>query len=179
MNKEKIREQNRIRHRRYREKNLERWRQKTAEGMRKQYAKNPKKFRKRRMKSYWKNREQILEKQRGKNKTVVNSYQREYRRRHPFRLLCTLTNRGYAEKIHFRDLFDLAKQQKLRCALTGDKLTRDNISVDHILARANGGRNIISNLRLVTRDANFMKNVHTDSKLLELCRKIVCHMDGK
>lgn len=150
-----------------------------AEGMRRRYAKNPEKFRKRRMSYYWEHRDVILQKQRGRDKQAVNSYQREYRRRHPFRLLCTLTNRGYDEKIRPVDLWGIAKRQKLLCVLTGDKLTRENISVDHIIPRAKGGRNIVSNLRLVTRETNFMKNVHLDETLLELCRKVVRYAERR
>ena len=49
---------------------------------------------------------------------------------------------------------DLVVAQKCRCALTGERLTVDNVSIDHIVPVAKGGTNELSNLRLLTKRVN-------------------------
>lgn len=100
---------------------------------------------------------------------------------HPFKELMRAVNanakkRGHPERITYLDLYALAKRQKLRCALTGDSLSRDTISVDHIIPLSKGGMNVPNNLRLVTYDVNIVKNSLNDSDFLALCKKVVEHM---
>lgn len=99
--------------------------------------------------------------------------QEKYELSHSFRRMMLRANKRCKEKISSFDIWKIAKNQKLKCALTGDRLTRKNISLDHILAKAKGGKNVPSNLRLVTKDANFLKNTHSDKDLLILCQKVV------
>lgn len=70
------------------------------------------------------------------------------------------------------DLWRVAKKQKLMCALTSEKLTAENISVDHIIPKKNGGTNDVSNLRLVTIYANRAKSDLTDKEFLILCENV-------
>ena len=71
------------------------------------------------------------------------------------------------------DLWKLAKRQKLICSLTGRKLTRETISLDHIKPYSKGGTNEITNLRLVHIDANMAKQTLNDEEFLQLCKEIV------
>ena len=86
--------------------------------------------------------------------------------------------RGHSERITYLNLYSLAKKQKCRCVLTGELLTRDNISVDHIVPLSKGGMNVSDNLRLVTYDVNIVKNSLLDSEFLELCTRVVRHHEN-
>lgn len=57
--------------------------------------------------------------------------------------------------------------------MSGDKLTRENAVVDHILGITNNGDSNIDNLRWVTKDSNDIKGSLTDKKLNELVLKLV------
>lgn len=70
-----------------------------------------------------------------------------------------------------RALFDA---QGGRCALTGDELTPGvNASLDHIVPRAKGGGNEITNLRWVTFAVNRAKQDMSDDDLFVLCAKVI------
>lgn len=75
-------------------------------------------------------------------------------------------------------LMFLAKRQRLRCALSGVKLSRETISLDHIIPLSKGGSSIIENLRFIHFRLNALKGEDTDENILELCRAFVSHQDG-
>ena len=125
---------------------------------------------------YLKNRPRLIKKNREwsiQNRDRVCFNKRKHARRRAFWKLCTSSNWRYLDKLHPFDLWKIAKRQKLICPLTGEKLTRDNISVDHIVSRCQGGKNIPSNVRLTTRDINWFKRTMTDEELLVLCHKVI------
>lgn len=70
------------------------------------------------------------------------------------------------------DLWKIAKKQKLKCALTGDKLTAENISLDHIIPTCRGGTNDINNLQLVIRKVNTAKWGVDNNEFIELCKRV-------
>jgi len=76
-------------------------------------------------------------------------------------------------RITYLDLYHILKSQKMICTLTGDRLTKENISVDHIIPVSRGGTNAVSNIRFVTKTANSMKYTQMDDELLNICRKII------
>lgn len=135
-------------------------------------------------KYYERHREKVKAKQRQYNidaKEKISERNRLFRKHHPFKELMRAVNanakkRGCSKKITYLNLYSLAKRQKCRCALTGDKLTRDNISVDHIVSLSKGGSNVVENLRLVTYDVNIAKNSLSDFEFLMICKKVVEHM---
>lgn len=110
---------------------------------------------------------------------------RDYKRKHVFKKLCEYSNRHFKQKdrkpferkeydkILPFDLWKLAKKQKLICPLSGVKLDRKTISVDHIIAKSKGGKNTLNNIRLVHVWANRMRLNHTDKQFLDFCRTIV------
>jgi len=114
------------------------------------------------------------ERYRIKNKTLIRNRVKAKRQREKFTYLCYSSNKrvAYKELITPQELWRLAKKQKLRCAISGIKLTNENISVDHIIPIADGGRNIISNLQLVDKFINDMKNSHSQEEFLEIVKKI-------
>lgn len=71
------------------------------------------------------------------------------------------------------ELWGLLKRQRMLCTLTGRRLNRDNISLDHIVPLSKGGSNEPNNLRFVHIDSNTFKMDMDDSDLLELATDIV------
>jgi 5-methylcytosine-specific restriction endonuclease McrA len=77
-------------------------------------------------------------------------------------------NRATAKELAF-----LWKSQLGLCALTGRKLNRENAHLDHILAKANNGKDNIENLRWTCEDANLSKRALTDEDFLKLCEDVM------
>lgn len=78
------------------------------------------------------------------------------------------------------ELKALLDAQGGRCAISGRQIMPGvNGSVDHIVPRSKGGKNEISNLRWVERDANYYRGNMSDDDLIQLCRDIVAHADSK
>jgi 5-methylcytosine-specific restriction endonuclease McrA len=104
--------------------------------------------------------------------------QQKWSDRHPFRVLAKRIRLRSKEGsiITASDLWKLAKKQKMRCALTGRKLTKDNISLDHIKHKSKGGADDISNIRFTTYEANCARQCLTDRELVELCKDILSHI---
>ena len=118
-----------------------------------------------------------------KNDPIFKEYRRNlarnnYKKRTFRRLLRSLkkSNRDHLKinvSVRQWDLWKIAKKQRLKCALTGRKLTNENISLDHIIPTSKGGTHDISNLRLVVLHANLAKLNYSDNELLELAKDIV------
>lgn len=79
------------------------------------------------------------------------------------------------------DLRALWERQGGRCGLTGRPLVAGPraLHLDHILPLRRGGGSDLSNLRWVTKDANFAKRDMTDDELLHLCRDIIATLGPK
>lgn len=71
-----------------------------------------------------------------------------------------------------KQLASLWKTQRGRCALTGRRLDRA-AQLDHILPRARGGTDEISNLRWVCDAANLAKRDLTDEEFAALCADVM------
>ena len=123
-------------------------------------------------KSYHKQYNKIRKKQ-------SQEYCKNYRRQRVFKILAFSANHCYKNgKITAFDIWKLAKRQKLRCALTGQRLIRENVSVDHIIPKSKGGINELSNIRLVLKSINIAKQTMTDAEFIELCRGVVNFNSG-
>ena len=74
-------------------------------------------------------------------------------------------------------LRDLLVAQNFRCALTGELLTPDTISLDHIqpIHLGKPGTDTIGNCQLVTRAANAAKGGLAPDEFLRLCRAVAKH----
>lgn len=75
-------------------------------------------------------------------------------------------------------LWGIWKRQRGRCALTGRRLDGRSIrgaSLDHIIARINGGTGHPENLRWLCYEANIAKGMLTDEQLFGLCGEILKH----
>jgi hypothetical protein len=124
------------------------------------------------------------EEKRTKNRVKQNNYNRK---RFFYSRACTIRNRAIKEGIPFDYSINelcimLAKKWKYQlgfCALTGDRLNRDNSNVDHIIPIAKGGQFNIENLQWVTKEVNKVKGVLTVEDLIILCTKIIQHQENK
>lgn len=81
------------------------------------------------------------------------------------------------ERIRPRDILRLLKEQCYRCAYTGDELTPQTVSADHLIPVASGGTHELSNIRLVTRQINQMKGTLGFEEFVVLCRKVAEYAD--
>lgn len=98
---------------------------------------------------------------------------------HPFiRLAKAIKKRDKNSKITAKDLWLLAKKQKCKCALTGVKLTNDDISPDHIVPISKGGSSDISNIQLVIKSANLAKHTLSENEFIQLCIDILIYKQG-
>ena len=106
---------------------------------------------------------------------------KQSRKKRKFRRLVEMSNRFFPRDQWLKafDLFCIAKRQKLLCALTGEKLTNETISVDHIVPKSKGGTNKPENIRLVHKDVNLARRALTDTEFLTLCKKVVNHLDSR
>ena len=104
--------------------------------------------------------------------------EKKSRERHVFRKLAKLYRKNSTRKgqvmheITAIDFWRLARIQKLICPLTGEKLTNENISIDHKIPLYRGGVNTLDNLRLVTKWANIAKNSLLDTEFFEACERV-------
>jgi 5-methylcytosine-specific restriction endonuclease McrA len=73
------------------------------------------------------------------------------------------------------ELKDLWLKQDGMCALTGSPLVpgAKRVALDHIVPKARGGGNEISNLRWVTFEVNRAKSDMLDEDFVEMCRRVV------
>ena len=78
-----------------------------------------------------------------------------------------MSRRTFHQRVYWRIL----KKQRLRCALSGERLVRGHIQFDHVVALAIGGKDEPSNLRAVTIKAHKWKTA-ADAKLIAKGRRI-------
>lgn len=69
----------------------------------------------------------------------------------------------------YKELARLYRGQKGHCALSGRKLQKGLIHLDHIVPLSKGGTDEIENLRWVCKDANLAKRALTDNEFIQLC----------
>ena len=105
-----------------------------------------------------------------------------YLQKHPFNRLARAIRKRAAEvgqscEITSSDIFKIAHRQRLICALTGRKLTNENISPDHIKPLIDGGNSSPDNLQLVIREANIAKNRLSNDEFVKLCRDVALYND--
>jgi 5-methylcytosine-specific restriction endonuclease McrA len=134
---------------------------------------NPEKYNQYRQKwkvNYWKN------KTNPQRRNGVNESRKRYYWRHAcLRIAYSIKRKDRTSIITGWDIWKLAKQQKLICALTGRKLSGGNVSPDHIIPLRNGGTSDISNIRLTIKEANIAKHYMSHPDFINLCVDIVKH----
>ena len=96
------------------------------------------------------------------------------KQRHVFKRLAKSANRQYKNgTVTPFDLWKIAKKQKCKCVFTGQKLTSDNMSADHIISKSKGGLNVPSNIRLVLKPINIARQNMNDEEFVDLCKSVV------
>jgi hypothetical protein len=70
------------------------------------------------------------------------------------------------------DLAAMLEQQRYRCVLTGERLTPENLAVDHIVPISEGGSFAVDNSQLVTKAVNRAKHTMSQEDFLMLCDKV-------
>ena len=63
-------------------------------------------------------------------------------------------------------------EQQGRCAVSGLRLTPENVSIDHILPVIKGGTHDLSNLRLVVWGVNDAIGALEDAEFIKLCIQV-------
>jgi len=123
--------------------------------------------------------EKSLEDKKKRNKYKAEVI-KKYRKKHSFLTLIknlkkNLKQKGYNHEINFNpfDLWIKAKRQKCLCAISGIRLTPDNISIDHIIPLSKGGTSELSNLQLVDKQVNNMKLNYDLENFLKILKKIL------
>jgi hypothetical protein len=70
------------------------------------------------------------------------------------------------------DFFNMLIEQRGLCAVSGLRLTPENVSVDHTIPVTKGGTHELRNLRLVVWDVNCAMNSLDDNRFIKLCVQI-------
>ena len=109
-----------------------------------------------------------------KQKEEIKKNGKLRKQRHVFKRLAKSANRQYKNgTVTPFDLWKIAKKQKCKCVFTGQKLTSDNMSADHIISKSKGGLNVPSNIRLVLKPINIARQNMTDEEFVDLCKSVV------
>ena len=66
----------------------------------------------------------------------------------------------------------IMKLQKGKCYYSGQTLTLDNVSCDHLQPLSRGGEHVPSNVVLCTKEVNQMKGTMTESEFIAICLEI-------
>lgn len=99
------------------------------------------------------------------------SEKRQRRVFHIFSLSSNLRHKGRGI-VTARELWIIARRQRLICPLSGLFLTRKTISLDHIVPISQGGSHSAENIQLVHVIINKMKLNHSDQEFIDMCKRI-------
>jgi hypothetical protein len=104
----------------------------------------------------------------------VNLNRAKFLQFHPCKKVAkSLKNRDKASTVTAFEVWKIVRRQKGKCALSGVKLTSENISPDHIECLAKGGTSVTSNIRLVTKNVNLARHMMNDEEFIEMCQNVV------
>jgi len=70
---------------------------------------------------------------------------------------------------------EMITMQGYRCALSGELLTEENASLDHIVPISEGGQHTMENVHWVHEDVNSAKGVMSLERFVALCHKVAEH----
>jgi 5-methylcytosine-specific restriction endonuclease McrA len=78
-------------------------------------------------------------------------------------------------RITAKQVLELVKRQRFRCAISGRELTPETASLDHIIPLARGGRHAIENVWVVDHQVNSAKGTLPPDEFVALCRDVVAY----
>ena len=64
------------------------------------------------------------------------------------------------------------EEQEFRCVYSGQELTPDSCSLDHITPLSKGGLHVIDNIQFVCPMINRMKNTMSSEEFIAICRMV-------
>jgi len=153
------RERDRETYRRWYVNNIERVREIKRESMKRKRAENPELARE---------KDKL---RRLRNLELHNQKAREYTRRRFF--YNAQNHLKGASRAKYKELARLYKAQRGYCALSGRRLRKGGIHLDHIVPKSKGGTDELSNLRWVCEEANLAKRNLLDADFFSLCIDVV------
>jgi 5-methylcytosine-specific restriction endonuclease McrA len=87
--------------------------------------------------------------------------------------ICSRRRRALREgDIRVSDLAEMLEKQRYRCALSGERLTSDNVALDHIVPVSEGGGFTVENSQLVTKAVNRAKHTMAQNDFVKLCESV-------
>ena len=110
---------------------------------------------------------------------LINRKMRNYYKRRFFYRRAGGTSLGGERTVTAKILAFLWKKQRGLCALTGQRLTRLNSEVDHIIPFSKGGEVSKENLRWILKSVNRAKQTMTDEELIAMCKQIIEFNEAK
>lgn len=75
-------------------------------------------------------------------------------------------------------LLSLIEQQEYRCAISGETLTPDVASLDHMKPISRGGTHTMDNVAWVHKRINSAKGTMDTEEFVDMCRKVVGYTDS-
>ena len=70
------------------------------------------------------------------------------------------------------ELYKKLEESGFRCALSGVRLKKDTMSLDHVVPVSNGGSDDASNIQFVHRVVNQMKGTMSQEEFIEWCKRV-------
>ena len=82
-------------------------------------------------------------------------------------------------RITAKQVFELVKQQRFRCAISGRTLAPETASLDHIVPLAHEGAHALENVWIVDHQVNTAKGTLTLEQFVAICRDVVEYQESK
>jgi hypothetical protein len=83
-----------------------------------------------------------------------------------------IRRRESGQRASKNELYELAKTQEFRCALSGVKLEPDIAALDHKMPISKGGSDQVDNLQWVTDAINKAKGTMTNHEFINMCKQV-------
>ena len=78
-----------------------------------------------------------------------------------------------------QELYQQLIAQGFKCWYTGEDLTVENSSIDHVNSHSKGGSGTIENLRFVLKSVNAMKGDMSYDEFVQMCKMVARHTEAR
>ncbi|GBF44581.1 hypothetical protein LPTSP2_38840 [Leptospira ellinghausenii] len=79
----------------------------------------------------------------------------------------------YKPKAH--EIYELFNKQDYRCFVTGNKFTKKNVDIGHIIPMSKGGKHEFENLCLFDKAFTGLKRYYTVDEIKEILKEVFTH----